>query len=169
MKTKFIICLILFVTTLGVYAQNDSFEYKISRDDIPATILDSVKTDFPGYQAVEFEGIPRTYINDEFNEESDGGITDTFKGVLVSLTNKGDQKLASYTMNGTLVNVWESATDNPLSDKAIAKIHADYPQWTIEKVMHSNSGKTGTHRVTLEKAGKVQTLAIDSDGNTLKN
>ncbi|GGG49049.1 hypothetical protein [Bizionia arctica] len=171
MKTIYynIIMVLLFTTTTAINAQDEGTTIPIKQDIVPNAIQNSVKSEFPNYEITGYSGIPRKTANDEFIEESNGGIVDEFEAITVSLKGEDDELLATYSFEGILMSVMSNKPTIDIPQEVTHKVNKAYPDWIIINYYRHLLGDTITDYVVIKNGSKTITLFSDEDGSFVEH
>jgi len=176
MKTIYLklIAMLLFTVTTTINAQNSTTTttttttIPIREDIIPQAIKDALDTEFPNYKIMQYAGIPRENADDEFIEESDGGIIDEFEAITVTLKGVESELLATYNFKGKLKTVFSSKPNKDIPEDIMLEVNKAYPGWIVINYYRHLFGNTITNYAVIKKGDDTITLFTDEFGNFVK-
>ena len=173
MKNKIYILLFLFMIgkSSTIFAQQEENTTPLEQSVIPTAVKNAVKKEFPNYTATQYSGIHQERTDDEFVEESNGGLIDNFEAFSVNLEGKDNelQLLATFNFDGKLLSVLSNKPNDTISPALSAKIAKNYPGWKIVNSYRHLTGSTITYFIVLNKNDNTITLYCDEDGNFVEN
>ena len=143
-----------FVVMAGVANAADK---KISKQDVPKQVMDSVNARFPGADVTGVE-----------KETEDGAVVYDFE-----LKHEGRKYEADVKEDGTITEIEKEVAAKDVPAALAHSIKAKYPDATIKEIMEVNkvTGKQEKpihYEATLTTGGKEKEVVVSLDGKTVK-
>lgn len=130
---------------------------KISKQDVPAKVMDSINSRFPNADVTGIE-----------KENENGGVVYDFE-----LKHDGHKYEADVKEDGTITEIEKEVAAKDLPPALSHSIKAKYPDATIKEVMEVNK-VTGTqekpihYEATISTGGKEKEVVVSLDGKAVK-
>ncbi len=169
---KLIFSTVMIGLSAQAFSQDVVYEERIKKEEIPAAVIESVTTDFPGYTMEEFTAVPIEYVDDYAWVNRNARSIDDYDTFEIDLDGKGTDITATYDRHGNLLNSAEHLK-NAVPPVAVRDaVEKGYPGWTITKDVYNmqqfKAGKMKQHyRIEIMKDGKKMRINTDASGKIL--
>jgi len=169
-----IIGLLLIGSSAQTYAQDVFFKAKLEAEEVPATIVEAVEKDFPGFSVTEYAAIPLEVVDEEVfvdTSKKPGSEYDTYQ---LTLNQGNDRYLeATYNAKGELLSSVEHLKNVTPPARVRNSVAEMYPGWTIDKdifkMVHYEGKKAKErYKLVLGKDDKKMKVFTDENGKILK-
>jgi outer membrane lipoprotein-sorting protein len=170
---KTIIGLFLLGFIYQSYAQDVLFEEKLKKEEVPATIIESVDQNFPAYEVEEFSAIPIDIIENDVVVDRNITSKDDYNTYQVTLKGKNVQLVATYNKAGKLLSTVEHGKNMIIPNDIIKSIENSYPGWKIKgdsfkMVNNTGAKKRERYKIILEKGNKKKRVYTSDNGVILE-
>lgn len=172
MNKFFLLVAVAFCTTT-TFAQTTLYQAKLTKEVVPAVILEAISEDFPDATVSEYAAIPVDVIEDRIyvNANQDGPDRD-YDTYVVTMTGKTGAFQATYNQYGMLLSTSEVLKDVPLPRPVQISMYRHFPGWGAvdDKVVMTSvkDGQLKTHyKVKLQKGKESIHVVFDADGNVI--
>lgn len=180
MKTTKIKTGIIALTLLGCAAQSFAqdrtkviYKAELKKQDVPFTIIENVKGDFPDFTLDEIYAIPVEYVLDDVIVDTPINSKDDYSTYQLVLRDKTHEIKAIYNADGKLVFT-EEHDENITPPIAVRNsIVKAFPGWTITKDNYKMTHLIGNiqkerYKMILEKGNERKKVYLDASGDILQ-
>lgn len=169
---KAILILALLGFAMQAFSQDQIFEARVEKENVPIEVLKAIDVDFPDYIVKEYYTTPVHYVDQDvfLSSWDEPDLRDSFQ---VTLTSKGKEVTANYSEDGKLMSSMEKLKNVAPPLPVREAISKNFPGWTIsEDMYHMKSEGKGTMKerygFVIRKDGKKKTVYTDAKGNIIK-
>jgi len=143
MKKRFLI-----IPLILLFFANFSFAQDIAESDIPASITNNFKQEFPNASDLEWEMDGELY-NAEFDDE-----------------NSADHDVW-YNQNGEIVKHKQEITKEELPEKVLSKINMEYQDFKIDDIKKIVENNITTYEIELDSSTDELEVVVNPEGEVL--
>lgn len=159
----------------SVSAQDMLFSAKLKKEEMPAVVISSLESDYPGMEILSYEAVPLEFIGDDWivypnaerfaNKDYDSYVI-TFSGH--KLTGE-----ATYDADGNLISAHETMKNIPLPHSVQRSVGINYPGWALDKdhevlTINRQGEKKIYYKIELKKGNETRKVVFDGNANEIK-